>query len=94
MARLIARFRPRVPIFAFCETVTASRELSVIYGAHPVVPVKVSSVEDMMDVCNQKMLSEGWAAAGDGVILVTGGANIIKLHHVGDTGMRIAKGSS
>lgn len=93
--RLIARFRPRVPIFAFCETVAASRELSVIYGAHPVVPVKVKSIEDMMEACDLKMLGEGWSRIGDSVILVAGapfgvpgGANLIKLHHVGRAGFQ------
>jgi pyruvate kinase len=91
--RLIARFRPRVPIFAFCETVASSRELSVIYGAHPVVPVKVNSIEEMMEVCDLKMLGEAWANIGESVILVAGarigipgGANLIKLHHVGRAG--------
>lgn len=93
--RLIARFRPRVPIFAFCETVAASRELSVIYGAHPVVPVKAKSIDDMMEACDLKMLGEGWARIGDSVILVAGapfgnagGANLIKLHHVGRAGFQ------
>ena len=91
--RLIARFRPRVPIFAFCETVAAARELSVIYGAHPIVPVKVNSIEEMMEICDLKMLGETWAHAGESVILVAGshigflgGANVIKLHHVGRAG--------
>jgi pyruvate kinase len=93
--RLIARFRPRVPIFAFCETVAASRELSVIYGAHPVVPVRVKSIDDMMDACDLKMLGESWGYIGDSVILVAGapfgvpgGANLIKLHHVGRAGFQ------
>ena len=93
--RLIARFRPRVPIFAFCETVAASRELSVIYGAHPVVPVRVNSIEEMMEVCDFKMLGEAWANVKESVILVAGshigfpgGANLIKLHHIGRAGFR------
>jgi pyruvate kinase len=89
-ARLIARFRPRVPIFAFCETQAVARELAVVYGVHPVAPVSVDSIEEMLRVCDMKLLGEAWSRIGDSVILVagapfgmSGSANLIKLHHVG-----------
>ncbi len=89
-ARLIARFRPHVPIFAFCETEAVARELAVIYGVHPVAPVSVDSIEEMLRVCDMKLLGEAWSRIGDSVILVagapfgmSGSANLIKLHHVG-----------
>jgi pyruvate kinase len=89
-ARLIARFRPRVPIFAFCETAAVARELAVVYGVHPVAPVSVDSIEEMLRVCDMKLLGEAWSRIGDSVILVagapfgmSGSANLIKLHHVG-----------
>jgi pyruvate kinase len=93
--RLIARFRPRVPIFAFCETETAARELSVIYAAHAVAPTRVRSIDEMMEVCDLKLLGEAWSNIGDSVILVAGApfgiagsANLIKLHHVGQVGFQ------
>jgi pyruvate kinase len=93
--RLIARFRPRVPIFAFCETDAAARELSVIYGAHAIAPVRVRSIEDMLEACDLKLLGEAWSRIGDSVILVAGApfgiagsANLIKLHHVGQVGFQ------
>jgi pyruvate kinase len=89
-ARLIARFRPRVPIFAFCETAAVAREVAVVYGVHPIAPVSVESIEEMLRVCDLKLLGEAWSRIGDSVILVagapfgkSGSANLIKLHHVG-----------
>ena len=94
-ARLIARFRPRVPIFAFCETEAVAREVAVVYGVHPVAPVSVDSIEEMLRVCDMKLLGEAWSRIGDSVILVagapfgmSGSANLIKLHHVGQVGFQ------
>jgi pyruvate kinase len=94
-ARLIARFRPRVPIFAFCETDTAARQLSVIYGSHAVAPIRVKSVDEMLEVCDLNLLGEAWSRISDSVILVAGApfgmagsANLIKLHHVGQVGFQ------
>jgi pyruvate kinase len=88
--RLIARFRPRVPIFAFCETTAVAREIAVIYGVHPIAPVSVESIEEMLQVCDMQLLGEAWSRIGDSVILVAGApfgmagsANLIKLHRVG-----------
>jgi|SRR5579871_3210592 len=88
--RLIAPYRPRVPIFAFCECEPVARKLASIYGAVTVAPVTVRSVEEMLCVCDQTLLNEGWAKLGDSVILVggapfgtAGSANFIKLHRVG-----------
>lgn len=89
-ARLIARFRPRVPIFAFCESAMVARELAVVYGVHPIAPVSVESIEEMLRVCDLKLLGEAWSRIGDSVLMVagapfgmSGSANLIKLHHVG-----------
>ena len=93
--RLIARYRSRVPIFAFCETAAAARELTVIYGAHPIAPVSVKSIEEMLEVCENKLLREGWSHIGDSVIVVAGApfgmpgsANLLKLHRVGQVGFQ------
>ena len=94
-ARLIARFRPRVPIFAFCESADVARELSVIYGVHTIAPVRVKSTEEMLEVSDLKLLPEAWSNIGDSVIIVAGApfgvpgtANLIKLHRVGHVGFQ------
>ena len=93
--RLIARYRSRVPIFAFCASAAAARELAVIYGAHTVAPVSVKSIEEMLEVCENKLLREGWSHIGDSVIVVAGApfglpgsANLLKLHRIGQVGFQ------
>jgi pyruvate kinase len=94
-ARLIARFRPRAPIFAFCETIEVAREIAVIYGVHTVAPVRVRSTEEMLKVSDMKLLPEAWSRIGDSIIIVAGApfgvpgsANLIKLHRVGRVGIQ------
>jgi pyruvate kinase len=94
-AQLIARFRPHVPIFAFCETTEAARELAVIYGVQTISPVRVKSTEEMLEVADLKLLPEPWLHIGDSIIIVAGApfgeagsANLIKLHRVGHVGFQ------
>jgi pyruvate kinase len=94
-AKLIARFRPRVPIFAFCENREVARELAVIYGVHTISPVRVKSTEEMLEITDLRLLPEAWSNIGDSVIIVAGApfgvpgsANLIKLHRVGHVGFQ------
>ena len=94
-AKLIARFRPRVPIFAFCENREVARELAVIYGVHTLSPVRVKSTEEMLEITDLRLLPEAWTNIGDSVIIVAGApfgvpgsANLIKLHRVGHVGFQ------
>ncbi|MEO7143971.1 MAG: pyruvate kinase, partial [Bryobacteraceae bacterium] len=49
-ARLIARYRPPVPIYAFTPSRTAMRALSVVYGVHPVLSPDAESTDEMLNV--------------------------------------------
>ena len=67
----------------------------MIYGAHAIAPVRVKSIDEMMEACDLKLLGEAWSRIGDSVILVAGApfgiagsANLIKLHHVGQVGFQ------
>ncbi len=93
--RLIARYRPHVPIYAFCETAWVARSLSPIYGVHTIAPVKVESIDEMLQTADLKLLGEAWSQIGDDVILVggtpfgkPGSANTLKLHRVGEVGFQ------
>jgi pyruvate kinase len=90
-ARLVARYRPRVPIYALCETQETARALSVIYGVHTISPVNIGSIEGMVQITDLKLLGEAWSKIGDSVILVAGtpfgtpgSANTIRLHRIGE----------
>ena len=62
-AKLIARFRPRVPIFAFCESREVARELAVFYGVHTISPVRVKSTEQMLEITDLRLLPEAWSTS-------------------------------
>jgi pyruvate kinase len=89
-ARLISRFRPHVPIYAICESAAVARSLAPVYGVHTIAPVRVETIEEMVQVSDLKLLGEAWSRIGDSVILVAGGptnapgaSNLIKLHRIG-----------
>ncbi len=93
IARMVARYRPRVPIFAFCECAQVARALSTIYGVRPVPAQSVNSLDEIIRTAEHKLLGAGWSRIGDSVIVVagsqygvSGSANMIKLHRVGDAG--------
>jgi len=71
-ARLVARFRPAVPIFALTPHRWVERHLSLSWG---VVPVHVEELEDtdaMFDLAGSWATSAGFATAGDRIVLTAG----------------------
>ena len=90
-ARLIARCRPPVPIFAFTTNPEVARQLSVVYSIQPVLAPPVSSTDEMMAQVDRMLLDRGWLKMGDDVVFVAGQpigragtTNLIKLHKVGE----------
>ena len=89
-ARLVARNRPPVPIYAFTPNESAARQLSVIYGLHAVVAPQHASTDEMMALMDRMLLEHGWVKPGDAVVFVAGQpigipgtTNLLKLHRIG-----------
>lgn len=90
-ARLIARYRSPVPIYAFSPSEAVARQLSVIYGANPIQAPDVSSTDEMVKLLDAKLLEIGILRKGDTIVLVAGqpvgqpgSTNLLKLHHIGE----------
>jgi pyruvate kinase len=90
-ARLVARYRPRVPVFAFTPSVDVFRGLSVVYGVRPVGMPSLTSTDDILAHLDRTLSESGWLAAGDTVVVVAGlpagrpgNTNLMKLHKVGE----------
>jgi len=90
-ARLVARFRPPVPIFVFTPSLQASRGLSVVFGAKPIMQPQVSSTDDMMALMDRILIERGYLKPRDSVVFVAGqpigrpgSTNLMKLHRVGE----------
>ena len=68
----IARERPTVPILALTPHAAAARCLCLVWGVHPVVTADARSGDDMANRACRTALDEGFAQAGERVIVVAG----------------------
>jgi len=71
-AARIARKRPRVPILATTTSVEVSRRLCLWWGAHSVLCENVQSYEEMVRRATELAKREGFAGAGDTLVVVAG----------------------
>jgi pyruvate kinase len=90
-ARLISRFRPPVPIYAFTPKETIARQLQVSFGAHAVIAPDTSSTDEMLQQLDRILMQNGSLRKGDTVVFVAGQpigrpgtTNLMKLHRVGE----------
>jgi len=90
-ARLVARFRPPVPIFVFTPSIQASRSLSVVYGARPIIEPQLASTDEMMALMDRILIERGYVKPRESVVFVAGqpigrpgSTNLMKLHRVGE----------
>jgi pyruvate kinase len=89
-ARLIARYRPPLPIYAFTPSEFTMRALSVVYGVRPILSPDASSADEMLNVVDHTLLPLGWLKAGQSIVVVAGQpvgragtTNLVKLYSVG-----------
>lgn len=90
-ARLIARYRPPVPVFAFTPSEQVARALGIVYGVKPVIAPHVTSTDEMMAQMDRNLLDRGWVKPRESVVFVAGQpigrpgtTNLMKLHRVGE----------
>jgi pyruvate kinase len=88
-ARLVARYRPPVPIYAFTTDVSVARQLSAIYGVDAILTSSFTDTDDMLLNMERTLVETGRVKAGDQVIFVAGQpvnqrgtTNMLKLHRV------------
>jgi pyruvate kinase len=90
-ARLVSRYRPPVPIFAFTASPSVARQLSLIYGIRPVLSPDPTETDEMIKIMDRILLEGGWLKEGDSVVFVagqpigrSGSTNLVKLHRIGE----------
>ncbi|MGH9671781.1 MAG: pyruvate kinase, partial [Bryobacteraceae bacterium] len=90
-ARLVARYRPGVPVYAFTTSAAAARQLSVVYGVRAVEAEPLGSTDAMVEQLDKVLMARSCVAEGDIVVLVAGQpigrpgtTNMMKLHRVGE----------
>jgi pyruvate kinase len=89
-ARLVARYRPLVPIYAFTTNTNVARQLSAIYGVNAILAPAFASTDEMLHNMERTLLETRRVKPGDHVIFVAGqpvnqrgSTNMLKLHRVG-----------
>ncbi len=90
-ARLVARYRPPVPIFVFTPSERVVRQLSVVYGVQPIVVTKLESSDAVLAEIDQLLQQKARLQLNDRVIILAGlpmgkmgPTNVMKLHRVGE----------
>jgi pyruvate kinase len=89
-ARLVARHRPSVPIYAFTPSTQVARQLSILYATRAVQEPNLSSTDEMMALMDRRLQDLGWVKEGDPVVFIAGQpigspgtTNMMRLHRVG-----------
>jgi pyruvate kinase len=88
-AKLLARYRPPVPIYAFTAGERVARQLSIIYGVDAIVAPLCESTDQMLFEMEKALVTTGRVKPGDNVIFLAGQpvnqpgtTNILNLHRV------------
>jgi pyruvate kinase len=87
-ARMISKYRPRVPIYAFTHMPRVVERLNLYWGVHPVSCRQARSAEQMVTMAERDLVCRGQLKPGDvlGVVAGTrqasGSTNLMRLHIV------------
>ena len=87
----VARERPRPPIVALSPNMATGRRLAVVWGVHCVITDDAHDQDDMVDRACRIAFKEGFAKAGQRVIVVAGvplgtpgATNMLRIAYVGE----------
>jgi pyruvate kinase len=71
-ARRIAKYRPKVPIFAFTESKDVRRQLNLVWGIHSIKLSQMFDTDVSVQRIEEYLVSKGYVKSGDRVIIATG----------------------
>ncbi|WP_224004459.1 pyruvate kinase [Aureimonas sp. SA4125] len=89
-----ARERPMTPILALSPVLSTARRLSLCWGLHCVVTEDAYELDAMIDTACRIAVEEGYARAGERVIItagvplrIPGSTNMLRIAHIGSDGL-------
>ncbi len=90
-ARMIAKYRPGVPIVAVTGSANTAQMLTLVWGVQPVVTARVTTTDEILELAVDESLKHGHVNHGD-VVVITAGVpvgeagttNLMKVHVIGD----------
>jgi pyruvate kinase len=87
-ARMISKYRPQAPIYAFTHVIPVAQRTNLYWGVHPVTCSRALSTEEMVRVAERELLRRGLLKPAEvlGVVAGTqqasGSTNFMRLHVV------------
>ncbi len=87
-AHHIAAFRPKARIIALTPMPEVARRLALLWGTESILIERYSSIDVLLHITEQRMLSENLVTHGDCVAFTTGmpvgagGTNLLKIHQI------------
>lgn len=91
-AGFVSKYRPEVPIVAFCPDDSTKRRLALHWGVQVATLAPVDNTEEMVRQVDAKLLAGGAVAPGDRLVIVFGApvgemghTNSVRLHQVGSS---------
>ena len=90
-AKMIAKYRPGVPIIAITNERTTAQKLTLVWGVSPIVTPKVTTTDEILELSVDEALKHKYVDHGD-VVVITAGVpvgeagttNLMKVHVIGD----------
>ena len=90
-ARLVSKFRPKVPIIAFTPNRKVKRRMSLYWGVTPALIRHLSNTDEMIREVEKSLLDSRIAKGGDNIVITAGSpllkrgkTNLMKLHVIGE----------
>ncbi len=93
-ARLVSKYRPPAPIYAFTPEGCVCNWLNLLWGVRPVLISPARSCTEMLMMAESELVGAGVIASGDVMAMITGtqmrsgATNVMRLHLVGGPGDR------
>jgi pyruvate kinase len=96
----VARERPGLAVIGLSPVVATGRKLALVWGVHCVLTSDPENLAAMVRKACRIAFDEGFAKAGEGVIIVAGvplgspgTTNMVRIAHLDDKGNPVAEGS-
>jgi len=88
-ARVVSKYRPMTPIYAFSPVEAVRRRLALLWGVRPHAVEELPGTDDMVEAVAAVLVREGAARKGDLIVVTagtpvgrTGSTNFLKVHRV------------
>ena len=90
-ARLVSKYRPKSPVYAFAHRASVCNRLNLYWGVHPLGCERARSVEDMLRHAEASLTDRGLLCPGQIMAIISGtrgasgSTNLMRLHVAGES---------